>query len=376
MRNLDNRSLRERSRQKWQPTEYNTVIISHAGCADGVAAAWVFADAIMRMDKNPKCVFAWEKLVAPIYIHFTSERIFTNDKYMPELMGKNVFIVDYSYPVDILKEIAAKCAKLHIWDHHETFSINLEVSKNQIPDNIDVVSDLSKCGAEIAWKEINGDMPPPWFIKHIRDRDLWRWEEPDCHPKSRAFSAEFFSQGIFIETLISLSKFDNYQQDAFYKRGERLLDIEKEIVNRICCKAERALLYFPYAKSKTQMKVPIHVITINTPIMHSDIGNILVKRQQEWYKNAIRKYQNADARANTEIPKKIEISIVYRYSMEEGCWWISLRSDIKLGPNVAAIAEAFGGGGHPSAAGFAYKGDIGNILKYNGPRKTHAGDQP
>jgi hypothetical protein len=274
--------------------------------------------------------------------------------------------------------------------------------------NIDIRMDLSLCGAEIAWKAVNGEQPEsplrsaesplrsaesplrsaesplrsaePWFLKHIRDRDLWRWDEPDCHPCSKAFGSAFFAQGIFVDTLIGLATYNEYQQKLFYEYGERLIAIDDAIINRLSGKADRAILMVPMGGAEP---MPVYVMAVNTPLMQSEVGNALVKRQQEWYAGALDKWARANANEDgdaapcaVQVPQKIEVALIYRYSLEEQCWWVSLRSDNKLGPNVASIAEKFGGGGHPAAAGFSYQGHIGDILKYNGPKKSAPDERP
>ena len=56
---------------------------------------------------------------------------------------------------------------------------------------------------------------------------------------------------------------------------------------------------------------------------------------------------------------------MYRYKAEWKEWWVSMRGNKDKGIDLVPIAKKYGGGGHPLAAGFTFKGDISGLLVSN-----------
>ena len=84
----DFRTMRENFRQKYQPVEYKTVIIAHAGCGDGTASTWTLATIAHNFKNLRACGYEIDQVLLieePIYIHFTNERDISLDKRMPNL---------------------------------------------------------------------------------------------------------------------------------------------------------------------------------------------------------------------------------------------------------------------------------------------------
>jgi uncharacterized protein len=113
---------------------------------------------------------------------------------------------------------------------------------------------------------------------------------------------------------------------GMYARGRALLDHNDRFVTTLCRKAERGVFH----------EHPTAVVTAVT--MQTEIGDMIL-------------YDRA-----------VTICAIIRYSLKDGRWYVSLRSR-RDGPNVAAIAEKYGGGGHRCAAGFDYRGDIGTLFE-------------
>ena len=244
----------------------------------------------------------------------------------------------------------SKVAKsLHLWDHHETSIASLDLSK--IDFEIDLVLDKKLCAAEIAWNKVYGNLNPgaqqPWFIKHIRDRDLWEWK----HPQSKNFGAAFYEVGMFIETLDELLMYTPDQIEKFYDIGKQIQNVDNAMIDRICKCAEKCILKIPLEKLQVQPMPEgtpckeIPVIAVNSPIMRSEVGNALIER-------ALTSFENEE---------KYEVAFVYRFSLEEDQWWISIRTG-KNGPSASEICSKFGGGGHQGASGMTYRGHISDIL--------------
>lgn len=115
-----------------KPQDYNTVVITHGGCLDGTACTTMF----LKYSKVQHQI--------KIYFHFAYERDFAKDTRMPCISGKKVFIVDYSYPVEVLHKIATKATEIYLWDHYETAmkSLFIPVDNTELSTSISVKSDI------------------------------------------------------------------------------------------------------------------------------------------------------------------------------------------------------------------------------------------
>lgn len=420
--------------------EYDSIVITHGGCADGIAAAHMFE------------LFRGEKL-GRVKLYYSYSRDFTKNRDMPRLRGKKVFITDYSFPLDVLRAIAREASELYIWDHHETafkdlftpveetrsiminakFSILCSETSNYVPIGALVLSkhnnnmvngfkvldsrndislvgngmiikstgerivnickvsiafDTELCGTEVTLgqlfemhlggadasagyshtvskesqdhtvsrsvsKDSVRDGMHPWYVVHIRDRDLWLWDKPGYiagkhyNENSKAFGEAFFELRIHNDTLRA---FDTYSQEdiqKLYARGRVLMEHNARFVKMVVSKADR-VIFDSY---------PALVAT--SSVLQSEIGNALVKTAESPVSTLATLSQ-----ANSEFVPVI--GIIIRYNLVDKCWNISLRGR-HGSPNLAVIAKKYGGGGHPMAAGFDYVGDISEIFKYVAP---------
>ncbi len=300
---------------RFQPEQYDTVVIYHAGCPDGVASAFAFT-----------CSDRFGK----VYYHHAVERDFARDAYMPKLDNKHVYVVDFSYPKATLETIRGIAKSIHVFDHHKT-------AYEDLKDLPYCVFDMERCGAEITWDELycsqltltqstsvstlTQPIPPPWFMKHIRDRDLWKWE----HPNSREFSAVFRDDGYRIEVLEKYAKYTDTEINALYTRGALLIDFESKLVTNLCAGA-RKIKFEGYT-----------VFALNSPLYGSECGNELVKRD-------------------------CAFALIYSHDTGTGRYSISLRGKPEAGIDLSAIAKKYGGGGHPLASGFAWDKPIEELF--------------
>jgi oligoribonuclease NrnB/cAMP/cGMP phosphodiesterase (DHH superfamily) len=309
--------------ERYQPADYKTVVIYHGGCPDGLASAFAFLNVYRAKRTNIPIV------PKSTYFYPCFERALAKDASMPDLNNKDVYIVDYSYSPDELITIRNIANTVTIFDHHETAQKDLA---KPIP-GVRMVFDMNRCGAEITWDEIYGKATRPWFMVHIRDRDLWTWDKPDetPHPDSKSFCAAFFELGMTFETLTAFTKYTNIQIQELYTRGKVICDIEEKIHIRVAKHAEKVIFegHLVYA--------------INLPTWQSEVGNILAN------------YPDA------------AFAMIYRWDPKNAMWYISLRGS-NHSPNVGAIAKACSlkyktkGGGHAKAAGFEYPGLITDLI--------------
>ena len=128
-----------------------TLCIYHGNCADGFAAAVVVRYA-MGSDEVEFHPGVYQE--AP-----------------PDVTGRRVIFVDFSYKRPVLLQMAKKAESIVILDHHKSAEEDLV----DLPANVQVHFDMDKSGAVVTW---NYFFPTsiPKLLAHIQDRDLWKFE--------------------------------------------------------------------------------------------------------------------------------------------------------------------------------------------------------
>jgi len=261
------------------PHSFNLVIF-HGNCSDGFGAAYS----------------AW-KLLGDRAEYFSAN--FFDPP--PDVKGKNVVILDFSYSREIIKKMIAESNSLLILDHHKTAAAEL--------CDIDCAHfDMNHSGAMLSWKFFHPGKEAPRLIKFIEDRDLWRWELPYSKEFSAAFDMVKFDFEEFDKFL------DDSEVDDAIKRGSYILAYSKTVISRVAKGAvERTL------EGKS-------VLVVNSSHWMSEIGNAL----------AI----------------KCDLAVVWYYDHRHKQIKVSLRAhheDI----DVSVIAQRLGAGGHHIASCFS-----------------------
>lgn len=129
----------------------NPLVIYHAGCADGYAAAWVVS---RRFNHDVE-------LLPASY----GDPIPANTR----TYGRQVFVVDFSYSRVEMDELERNSAQLTVLDHHKTAEENLRGAPY-------ATFDMNKSGCGLAWDYLFPTEERPEFINYVEDRDLWKFE--------------------------------------------------------------------------------------------------------------------------------------------------------------------------------------------------------
>jgi uncharacterized protein len=126
--------------------------IYHDNCADGFGAATVIRIALgsHNVDFYPG--------------------VYQNDP--PDVTDRDVVLVDFSYNREVLLQMAEKAKSILILDHHKS----AEAELINLPNNVKAFFDMERSGAMMAWDYFFPGEEPPELLKHIQDRDLWRFE--------------------------------------------------------------------------------------------------------------------------------------------------------------------------------------------------------
>lgn len=256
-------------------------VLYHAHCADGFGAATA---AWMRIGDHASYL--------PV----------TYGEPLPEIPdGAEVYILDFSYPREVLIALAERCSVL-VLDHHAT----AEAALADLPF---AVFDKTKSGAVLAWERFHGEPVPP-LIHYVQDRDLWKWELPESREASAGIALLDRNCAIWAEII----RLGNAALDGLKHDGRAALRQQIQLVHAACDRAH----FGPICGRR----VPI----VNSAVFQSEIGHELLAR-------------------HAEAPFA---AIYFDRTDEQRVWSLRSRADF----DVSQVARAFGGGGHRQAAGF------------------------
>jgi oligoribonuclease NrnB/cAMP/cGMP phosphodiesterase (DHH superfamily) len=283
--------------------------IYHGNCQDGFGAAWAVRHALGDDVEFHPGVYQ----DAP-----------------PDVTGRDVLIVDFSYKRPALEAMAQFASSIVILDHHRTaaddlaglpppldgpYNPNAMVAWQRecnAPTAIHALFDMERSGAGLTWDYFNPVVIRPRLINHIEDRDLWRFKLPN----TRAVAAALFSYPYEFELwdrLVNQCE-DTAGYQMFIASGEAIERKHHQDIDNLLPVVKRRMviggIFMPVA---------------NLPLtLTSDAGHKMASE--------------ADGIA--------------------ACYWdtpgwrvFSLRSTDD-GPDCQAISVKYGGGGHAHAAGF------------------------
>lgn len=306
------------------------LIIYHANCMDGFGAAWAAYTGI-RDNVNSDIEFRSEcdeiQLWPANYGEpWPQEEI---------AISTQIHIVDFSYDPKDTRCICDDSHSVVLLDHHKSAIDKFNVAWNlkSIPENMTLILDDSKSGAMLAWEYYHPNESVPNLIRHIQDRDLWKFEM--MNTKAFHLNLSTFPKEIQVWTDIN---------DAIESSYNSIVPDNNYYDKFICCGNAIDRYYQQTIQSIIESgKVEFTIDGIKglacncNGMFASDIGNILAKESGTY------------GLTWNEDNKKQEK--------------ISLRSIGEF--DVAKIAESFGGGGHKNAAGFSVSvKDIGARIKF------------
>lgn len=275
------------------------LVIYHKDCADGFGAAYA----------------AW------LNMSYLAEYLPMNynDKLEVQVEGRNVYILDFSFPLNIMEDICDKAEKVIWLDHHATSKETALQLVNSYP-NAHINHSDTKSGAILAWEYFHPGKDAPLLIKHIDDRDRWQFKM--CGTKE--VSAALWSHRPW-----TFGAWDNYTNHDIYSQfiteGAAILRAQNAEVTAT-------------AKKSYPITISDQVgLAVNTDTNISEVGHELANQSGTfgliWYLDKDRTIK------------------------------CSLRSNGDY--DVAKIAAIYGGGGHKNAAGFTLSADKIDIVLNN-----------
>lgn len=298
----------------------------HGGCADGVCSAWV-------VDQYSTC----EKFT-PL---FAGKDPIHDEKTNPFPIGKHIVYVDLCPSTNYLKKLITNKNQILILDHHDTSYRLLDefLANRDLYPTLNMILDQKRSGCGICWEYFVDSMSVeyPWLLKHVEDRDLWKFQYAET--KSIMAWVFYTYPNLRIQDIRDITQ-KTLKTLECQSKGEILLEIRQKDVDHY---VGDAIL----CKFNDDLKIDQigNILCVDCPRhLRSDVGEALAKREG------------------------IAFSAMWSYVHSSDEWWISLRSAEKSGVNVAKIAEIFGGGGHPNAAGFTWK--KGSLMQVFTPINT------
>lgn len=291
------------------------IVIYHDHCADGFGAAWA-------------CWMRWRDACEYIPASYGQEP--------PDVAGKNVLIVDFSYKNDVLRDMGMRAHSIIILDHHKTAQADLTdwaiddvagdfwsggdpmKAVREIDDHVGqpiaALFDMEKSGARLAW-DFCHENEAPLLIRLIEDRDLWRFTMKDTKPFSLWLRSAPFS----------FERFELVAQQIEDGRDGHDIMTEARAMQRFFDAKVTEIASF----AKVRRIGDYEPIVVNCPPMFaSEVGHKLLNKHPD-----------------------TPFAATYFDGPKSRMW--SLRSQDDRS-DVSAVAVKFGGGGHRNAAGFAH----------------------
>ncbi|MFQ5508640.1 MAG: DHHA1 domain-containing protein [Leptospirillia bacterium] len=258
----------------------NRLILYHDDCIDGFGAAWA----------------AWTRLGDA-----AEYRPVTHGHPPPDVSGRDVTIVDFSYKRDVLLGMADAARSLEVVDHHKS-------ARSDLAGLDFCIFDMGKSGAVLSWEHFNPDTPVPEILLYVQDKDLWTWKLPkaaEITAALRGYPFEFSRWAAWADAWETA-------RPALETEGDAIIRFQKQVVAGVINGAEEITVG------------GYKVMAACTPILQSEVAGQLAEGRPfglAWFEANGKRY--------------------YSLRSREG------------GIDVADFAQRFGGGGHARAAGFA-----------------------
>ena len=266
--------------------------IYHGNCADGFGAAWVVHNALGST-------------------HDITFHAANYGEAPPDVTDTEVIIVDFSYPLDVMREMVAQCTSFTILDHHVTAREAIETLTAENP-KAGGNFDLNRSGAMLAWDWFATDRKVPQLLKHIQDRDLWKFD--------------------LVRTKNVMAALHSYDFDFDVWDHLMTTDVNDLASQGVHIRRQHDRHAMTLAQGAARISIHGHsVLAVNAPpFCSSDVGHILCQGEP--------------------------FGATYHDVGEVRTW--SLRSS-HCGVDVSEIAKHRGGGGHKHAAGFTTENNNG-----------------
>lgn len=285
------------SKKALSPNEID-VVLYHAKCPDGIAAAYAVWKAFP------------DKPIQYIGLH--------PKQNPPKDLKGGILCVDYAPKLPIVRGMM-KHTKILVCDHHATNKADLET----IPE-INKIFDITQSACHLAWRFMHRTTPPLW-LQYVEAYDLYKLQ---MLPHVEAFNAWFSTIIAKKKPLMELfQELDTLNDDDILSSG---IELGKAYCFIVKSKLEDVAdsAYIHLCKIGERYYNVVHCNCVALPA--ADLSSVLFRR-----------FPMAD------------MAVCYRIGSNSTSF--SLRSTPERA-DVGVVAKLFGGGGHACAAGIAITG--------------------
>ena len=295
-----------------QFTVGKVMVAYHDKCTDGLAAAAVAYSAIKT------------NLLTSLPMNYSEESYKELVDKMSLAEYSNLYVLDFSIPIETIKEIQKNNERIHITilDHHKTafenyFGRSPDPGEKYIGyvENALVYLDMNESGASLAYRHFVdplGEWNLPLFIRYVRDYDLWKFELEYTKELNAVFKEEVVNIATASIFLDDLQKPDVFVSTV--KKGVEILKNNEIVVSQL-------------AAAKQSI----------------DIGGYFVYV-------AVVPHKKYVSRVAESIIEENAFGVAALIDVENNSIEWSLRSRSEF--DVSEVARLFNGGGHKNAAGF------------------------
>lgn len=183
------------------------IVIYHADCPDGLAAAWV----------------AWKKFgdIADYFAVFHN-----NLSLIDGLQGKQIYLLDMTYDMQSMKKLM-KNNEVVVLDHH----VSRKRETESVPKHL---YSSDKSGAGLAWEYFFSDKPMPYLLGLVQEEDLWRFSSENVKEILAAISIMPFPYENFPEFEKIVNELeDPKKRVAYVERGKIVMQHEKVLLQEM-----------------------------------------------------------------------------------------------------------------------------------------------
>lgn len=296
--------------------DFRPLVLYHDSCKDGFCAAWAYRQAYPHAD------FVGVQHGDPVPLG--------------RAQGRDVVLLDFCFKRQGMIALFNASKSLLVLDHHITAAEEMGKVAVTDPQRIAVILgipvenvstetrvrdfaqefggvirfDMTKSGAGLTWDYVNRDQPRPWLVDYVEDRDLWNNALLNTRPLNAYISTIEFDFDVWDRLGLNPQPDDEF----------------------IATFGQAAMAKtFQYVREVSKNAVRINFEGYDVPIVNApqyDISELL------------------------NFLAKDEPFAMGWWQLANGRIKYSLRTKGKDGLDVALLAKKYGGGGHPSAAGF------------------------
>lgn len=300
-----------------QEQDQSPVVFYHAQCTDGFTAAF--------------CAWRYfEGRGTYIPVQFDEISSIEQLEALVPLDQKTIYILDFAFPLSVMDALVLKAKKVIWLDHHKTSfdlwcgehyltSMRTKYSEDFSYKNLEIVLDLDRSGAGLAWDYFFPAQSRPHLINYVEDFDLRLFQRDQTN---------FFILGLHAQGDWTFPKWQEVEEKGGYEGAALSLYLLDLIVQGKACDQFQKKLALESVDQAVSISLPGVELTplaaMSSNLLANDVGALLLERGAPF-------------------------AVCWQLT-DLGRIKCSLRSDGEV--DVEQIAALFGGGGHKTSAAF------------------------